>query len=59
MDTSELLSILMVVALMTFLFSGYPVALVLIAVTMTFFGHWHHCRGNECPNDSRVPAADL
>lgn len=36
MDTSELLSILMVVALMTFLFSGYPVALVLIAVTMTF-----------------------
>jgi tripartite ATP-independent transporter DctM subunit len=36
MDTSELLSILMVVALMTLLFSGYPVALVLIAVTMTF-----------------------
>lgn len=36
MDTSELLSSLMVIALMTFLFSGYPVALVLIAVTMTF-----------------------
>lgn len=36
MDTSEVLSILMVVALMTLLFSGYPVALVLIAVTMTF-----------------------
>lgn len=36
MDTSQLLSILMVLALMTFLFSGYPVALVLIAVTMTF-----------------------
>lgn len=36
MDTPELLSILMVVALMTLLFSGYPVALVLIAVTMTF-----------------------
>jgi tripartite ATP-independent transporter DctM subunit len=36
MDTAEVLSILMVVALMTLLFSGYPVALVLIAVTMTF-----------------------
>ena len=36
MDTSEVLSILMVVALMALLFSGYPVALVLIAVTMTF-----------------------
>ena len=36
MDISEVLSILMVVALMVLLFSGYPVALVLIAVTMTF-----------------------
>ena len=31
---SELLALLMVVALMTLLFTGYPVALVLIAVTM-------------------------
>ena len=33
---AELLSVLMVVALMVLLFTGYPVALVLIAVTMTF-----------------------
>lgn len=33
---SELLALLMVVALMTLLFTGYPVALVLIAVTMAF-----------------------
>ena len=33
---TEALSILMVVALMALLFTGYPVALVLIAVTMTF-----------------------
>ena len=33
---AELLSVLMVVALMALLFTGYPVALVLIGVTMTF-----------------------